>query len=176
MLECSNALGTAMRQISFYEWSANPEGGEALAYLGTGPFDGVLSRQVVTPRVSCFFSHRNNDYLRSFASFGTTRFNFETNEFEPTSFRDSYERTGGPLWLMTLARDNLIEAWACLPEKTDESQDSYWVEIPYKEPPFLITATQALAELSGEKAPDQSFVVYLHFQGASDALATLIEC
>lgn len=165
-----------MRQISFYEWSANPEGGEALGYLGTGPFDGVLSREVVRPRVSCFFSHKNDDYLRSFASFGTTRFNDEAGEFEPTSFRDSYERTGGPLWLMTLAHENLIEAWACVPEEHAEPQGSFWVAIPYKEPPFLITASQALAELSGEKMSDYSFVVYINFQGACDALASLIEC
>ena len=163
-----------MRLVSYFELSSNPKGGEALACLGTGPYEGVFSRKVTTPRISFFFSHTTNDYLNHFVSFGKTRFNDETKSFDPTTYRDPFEAAGGPLWLYHIANDIVTSALTCIASEPPTPPEGYWMKATNEQPLVLITSTQALAELSGEQPHDHSLGIYIHFQGSMEALATLI--
>ena len=163
-----------MRLISFYEWSYDPDCDQALAHLGTGPFDAVFSREIAMPRISFFFSHATNEYLKHFVSFGTTRFNNETKSFDATRYRDSLEAAGGPLWLCKFGDKVKESALACITGNASEANEDWWMATTHDLPLTHITSAQALSELAGEESQSHPFAIYIHIKGPVERLVAVL--
>lgn len=163
---------TVKRWVSFFEIYATPEGNRSR--LGTGTYEEVFSRDVASPRISCFFSHATDAYLRSFARFGLAHFDEVTQEMV-CEYDSPFEEVGGPLWLVGMADSLFAAGLACMSHGPPSPQEGFWIRTVLEQPPCLIASSQALAELSGEESLSGAPAIHVLFQGALAAITKLID-
>lgn len=164
---------TLKRWVSFFEIYATPKGNRSR--LGTGTYEEVFSRDVVSPRISCFFfSHATDAYLRSFARFGLAHFDEVTQEMV-CEYGSPLEEVGGPLWLVRMADSLFAAGLACISRGPPPPEEGFWVRSVLEQPARLIASSQALAELSGEESLAGAPAIHVLFQGALAGITKLID-